>query len=70
MEELAHEDECKSLHSWFIQSILENRSCETKTKFCQHQVTVGKSTGVERKQRAIDDREENKVFLYLYIVQV
>lgn len=31
---------------------------------------VGKSTGVEHKQRAIADREENKVFLYLYIVQV
>lgn len=70
MQKLAYEDECKSLHSWFIQSFLKNRSCETKTKFCQHQLTAGKSTGVEHKQRAVDDREENKVFLYLYFVQM
>lgn len=69
MQKLAHEDEHKSLHSWFTQSILANRSYGTKTTFWLHYL-IGKNTGVEHKQRAIADREENKVFLYLYIVQV
>lgn len=68
MQKLAHGDECKCCHSWLRQGISENRSYRTKTKLWQRQVMVGKSVGVQ--QRAIADREENKSFLYLYVVQV
>lgn len=68
MQKLAHGDECKCCRSWLRQGISENRSYRTKTKLWQRQVMVGKSAGVQ--QRAIAGRDENKSFLYLYIVQV
>lgn len=68
MQQLAHGDECKCRHSWLRQGNSENRSYRTKTKRRQRQVMVGKSAGAQ--QRALAGREENKSFLYLYVVRV